>query len=104
MNKAKATNRIIYFDIDDTLVRSVGATRIPMPRVIENVQRLKAEGALLFLWSSGGADYCKTTAIELGIESCFEGFLPKPTVYVDDQPVSDWRLCRHLYPLQSDEA
>ncbi len=37
--------RIVYFDIDDTLVRSVGAKRIPMPSVIETVRRLKSEGA-----------------------------------------------------------
>lgn len=96
--------RIIYFDIDDTLVRSLGAKRIPMPSVIETVRRLKAEGATLFMWSSGGSEYCKRTADELGITDCFEGFLPKPTTYVDDQPVHEWRLCNHLYPSQAENA
>lgn len=88
-------------DVDDTLVRSFGIKRIPMPSVIENVRRLKAEGAILYLWSSGGADYCKATAIELGLVECFAGFLPKPTAYIDDQPVSEWRLCAHCYPSQA---
>ncbi len=96
--------RVIYFDIDDTLVRSAGAKRIPMPSVIESVRRLKSEGALLFLWSSGGSDYCRRTAEELGITDCFEGFLPKPTLYVDDQPIQEWKLCRHLYPAQAEGA
>jgi hypothetical protein len=96
--------RIVYFDIDDTLVRSVGHKRIPMPAVIAQIRRLKEEGAVLFLWSSGGAEYCRTTAVELGVEACFSGFLPKPTVYVDDQPMQEWRLCTHLYPAQAERA
>ncbi|MEN9867703.1 MAG: hypothetical protein RL748_3293 [Pseudomonadota bacterium] len=96
--------RIIYFDIDDTLVRSFGTKRIPMPSVIEAVRRLKAEGATLFMWSAGGSEYCKRTADELGITDCFDGFLPKPTTYVDDQPVHEWKLCNHLYPSQAENA
>jgi hydroxymethylpyrimidine pyrophosphatase-like HAD family hydrolase len=94
--------KIIYFDVDDTLVRSVGKKRIVMPSVIAQVKRLKQEGALIYLWSSGGDEYCRLTAIELGIEDCFIEFLPKPTTYIDDQPVSEWRLCKHLYPSQAD--
>lgn len=36
---------VVFVDVDDTLVRSVGAKRIPMPRVIE-----RAEAA----WRWGG--------------------------------------------------
>lgn len=96
--------KIVYVDIDDTLVRSVGAKRIPMPAVIASVRRLKEQGAVLYLWSSGGAAYCESTAAELGISDCFSGFLPKPTIYVDDQPLHEWRFCKHLYPAQSDDA
>jgi FMN phosphatase YigB (HAD superfamily) len=99
-----SSKNVIFVDIDDTMVRSVGAKRIPMPAVIAQVKRLKTEGATLFLWSSGGSDYCKTTAVELGIEDCFEGFLPKPTAYIDDQPVAEWRFCKHLYPSQAGDA
>jgi len=38
---------IVYVDVDDTLVRSVGDTRIPIVGVIEHVRRLKADGAQL---------------------------------------------------------
>lgn len=96
--------KIIYVDVDDTLVRSVGDKRIPMPAVMANVRRLKDEGATLYLWSSGGAAYCEATAQELGLADCFSGFLPKPTLYVDDQPVNEWRGCQHLYPAQSGQA
>jgi hydroxymethylpyrimidine pyrophosphatase-like HAD family hydrolase len=96
--------QVVFVDIDDTLVRSVGIKRIPMPAVIEQVKRLKLEGVTMYLWSSGGADYCRNTAVELGISDCFKGFLPKPTVYIDDQPVQEWRFCKHLYPLQAGDA
>lgn len=97
-------NKIVFVDVDDTMVRSVGAKRIPMPAVVAEVRRLKSQGASLFLWSSGGADYCRATALELGISECFDGFLPKPTTYIDDQPVQEWRFCRHLYPSQVEHA
>jgi len=89
---------IIFVDVDDTLVRSVGAKRIPMPAEVANVRRMHLEGVTLYLWSSGGAGYARTTAEELGIDDCFVGFLPKPHVYIDDQPVHEWRFCKHVYP------
>ena len=91
-------------DVDDTLVRSVGTKRIPMPGVVAEVRRLHAEGAQIFLWSSGGADYCRATAVELGISACCAGYLPKPTIYIDDQLISDWRDCIHFYPMQASSA
>jgi cation transport ATPase len=72
------TPRVVYVDVDDTLVRSVGAKRIPMPAVIEKVRTLHAQGVKLYLWSSGGEHYARSSAAELGIEQLFAGFLPKP--------------------------
>ena len=94
--------RVVFVDVDDTLVRSFGTKRIPMPSVIARVRALKADGATLYLWSSGGAEYCRNTAIELGLEECFSGFLPKPDAYIDDQAFGEWRDCRHLHPSQVD--
>lgn len=96
--------KIIYVDVDDTLVRSVGAKRIPMPGVVAQVRQLHAAGAHMYLWSSGGAEYARSTAAELGLQECFLAFLPKPTAYIDDQPVHEWRFCRHFYPSGAGEA
>ena len=96
--------RVIFIDVDDTLVRSVGTKRIPMPAVVERVRQLKEEGALLYLLSSGGADYARASALELGLHDCFLGFLPKPHVYIDDQPLHEWRFCTHVYPGQVADA
>lgn len=92
---------VVFVDVDDTLVRTVGTKRIPMPRTIERVRALHAEGSILFLWSSGGAEYAKNAAVELGIADCFEGYLPKPNLILDDQPVDEWRYCRHEFPMSA---
>jgi phosphoglycolate phosphatase-like HAD superfamily hydrolase len=89
---------IVYVDVDDTLVRSAGGKRIPVPGVVEHVKQLKSEGAKLYLWSAGGAEYCRVTAIQLGIEHCFEAFLPKPRIMIDDQEVKDWAFCTTFHP------
>lgn len=73
----------IFVDVDDTLVRSVGQTRIPMSAVVADIRRLRAAGHRLFLWSSGGVEYARTSAEELGI--------------------AGWRFCRHILPGNSGE-
>jgi hypothetical protein len=88
---------VVYVDIDDTLVRSFGSKRIPMTEVVKHVRDLKRHGAVLYAWSSGGGDYARSSAVELGIEECFVAFLPKPNVMIDDQPPAEWRrlICVH---------
>ena len=87
----------VYVDVDDTLVRSMGGKRINMPAVIRHVRELKAQGAILYCWSSGGGDYARQSAEESGIADCFEAFLPKPHILLDDQEMTDWRrfICIH---------
>ncbi|MEO0559699.1 MAG: HAD family hydrolase [Bacteroidota bacterium] len=89
---------VIYVDVDDTFVRSASHARIPMPEVIQAIQRLHQNGATLYCWSSGGGDYARSSAREFGIEECFEAFLPKPDVLLDDVAVSDWRRLRYIHP------
>ncbi|MGM9515616.1 hydrolase [Roseateles sp. DB2] len=90
---------IVYVDVDDMLIRSVGSKRIPIVPAIEHVRRLHATGAELYCWSSGGGEYARASAQEVGIEQCFRAFLPKPHLLLDDQPVADWKLCIELHPL-----
>ena len=89
---------VVYVDIDDTLVRTAGTKRIPMPHVVAAVRSLAAEGGSLFAWSSGGADYARQVVTELGIEDVFVGFLPKPTLMIDDQDPSEWSYLTVAHP------
>jgi hypothetical protein len=91
---------VVYVDVDDTLARTVGAKRIPLTGAIEHVRSLYADGAQLFCWSSGGAEYARAVTEELGIARCFVAFLPKPHVILDDQPVGSWRRLVTVHPAQ----
>jgi hypothetical protein len=93
---------IVYVDVDDTLVRSAGTKRIPVPAVIAHVRALKANGDTLYLWSSAGGEYARASAEEFGISDCFTGYLPKPQLIIDDELVQDWRYCRQVHPSQVD--
>ena len=86
---------------DDTLVRSVGAKSIPIPGVVEQVKKLASAGAELYCWSTVGADYARSATRELGIESCFVGFLPKPNILIDDQAIADWKRFATVHPLNA---
>lgn len=92
--------KILYVDVDDTLVRSFGSKRIPMSASVEAVRELHRRGVRLFCWSSGGEEYALQSARELGLEGCFEAFLPKPEGLLDDVPVECWDL-RQWHPNQA---
>lgn len=91
---------VFYIDVDDTIIRPYGNKRIPIISVIEHLQQLVSDGATLYCWSSGGADYAQSVAKELEIESLFLGFLPKPHVVIDDVAVSDWTYLVQVHPNQ----
>jgi FMN phosphatase YigB (HAD superfamily) len=76
----------VYVDVDDTFVRSASSKRIPMPAAIQHVRTLKEQGAILYCWSSGGANYAERSAAEFGIADCFEAFYPGQTYC--------WTICK----------
>jgi predicted mannosyl-3-phosphoglycerate phosphatase (HAD superfamily) len=53
--RGRMRQRVVFVDVDDTLVRSVGTKRIPMPPVVARVRELHRQGVALYLRSSGGA-------------------------------------------------
>lgn len=91
---------VVYVDIDDTLVRSVGTKRMPIPSAVQHVRDLHAQHAVLYCWSSGGAAYARESAAEVGLEDCFVDFLPKPDVLLDDQAVGEWRRLLNVHPAE----
>jgi hypothetical protein len=90
--------KVAYVDVDDTLVRSAGTKRIPILSTVRRVKALKEEGWQLYCWSSGGGEYARESAVELGIADCFVGFLPKPELMIDDVPPQEWRYLTIQHP------
>jgi hypothetical protein len=88
----------VYVDVDDTFVRSASSKRIPMPAAIRHIRGLKEQGAVLYCWSSGGPDYARQSAEEFGIADCFEAFLPKPNVLLDDMTMTTWPRFITVHP------
>lgn len=91
---------IIYVDVDETFVRSVSTKRIPMPAILQHIRELKEQGAMMYCWSSGGADYAQQSAEEFGIADCFVAFLPKPDMLLDDQHIKEWRYLKCVHPTE----
>jgi predicted HAD superfamily phosphohydrolase YqeG len=89
---------VVFVDVDDTLVRSAGTKRVPIPHVVEHVRELWRAGAALYLWSRGGEEYARAAAAELDLADCFEAFLPKPNVILDDEELASWRGVVSVHP------
>lgn len=93
-----STSEAIYVDVDDTFVRTYGEKRIVIPHMIDYIRNQAKSGKTMYCWSSGGAAYARESAFEFGIADCFAGFLPKPSILIDDQRIADWRGLRELHP------
>ena len=101
MNSKPEPPLVVYVDVDNTLVTTLGTKRFPEFEMIKHVVNLKQDGVELFCWSSLGADYARRIAVELNIAGCFSAFLPKPHVTIDDQAITEWLYFRHFYPSQA---
>ncbi len=67
--------RAFFIDVDGTLERKILGIEVPLKGVVDGVRLLKREGALVFLWSTGGAKHARKAAREAGIEKA-RGWLP----------------------------
>jgi hypothetical protein len=75
----------IFVDVDLTLVDANGKI---LAGAKEGLEKLKAKGCHLFLWSSVGVDYAKKVAILHGLTELFEGYASKPDIIIDDMPTT----------------
>jgi len=76
-------NANVFIDVDLTLVDAGGRL---LANAREGLTRLRDEGCHLFLWSTGGAEYCRKIANLHGLYEFFEGFSAKPDILIDDMP------------------
>ena len=76
-------NANVFVDVDLTLIDAHGRL---LHGARDALQRLREKGCHLFLWSTGGTDYCRRVAQLHGLFELFEGFAAKPDILIDDMP------------------
>jgi len=89
---------VIYVDVEGTLINSFGNKTIPIESVVKHIRELYEHGAILYCWSSAGADFAKEAANKVGLEECFQSFLPKPNVLIDDISIENWSKLLQIHP------
>jgi hypothetical protein len=72
----------VCIDVDLTIVDQDGKL---LPRVFQNLQKLKGRGCELILWSFGGGEYAEKIARCHKLEDLFVGFSGKPDIAIDDE-------------------
>jgi hypothetical protein len=89
----------IFVDVDLTLVDANGKL---LDGAREALERLRDQGCHLFLWSTGGADYCRKVADLYGMTEFFEGFTAKPDIIIDDMPSTC--LTQFVYDVRQEQS
>lgn len=102
------SENIVMYDVDDTLVMwEQGSTsarevvvidpydgkpvylRMHEPHV-KLLQRHKARGKFVIVWSQGGYQWAQAVVNALGLNESVDLIMSKPRSYVDDLPVTEW--------------
>lgn len=89
---------VIYCDVDETLISSYSNKNIVKPHVLKFLKYAKQKNCIIYLWSAGGAEYCKEIAEELGISDLFDAFLEKPDICIDDLYISADFIQHRVHP------
>lgn len=76
-------NANVFVDVDLTLI---DAEYRLLPGARDGLQQLRDAGCRLFLWSTGGAEYCQKIARLHNLTEYFDGFVAKPDIIIDDMP------------------
>jgi hypothetical protein len=92
-------NANIFVDVDLTLV---DPNLKLLPGAKEALKLLRDEGCHLFLWSTGGPDYCRKIAHLYGMTEFFEGFTAKPDIIIDDMPSTC--VTQFLYDVNQEQS
>lgn len=109
------SDNLIYFDVDETLVfwrtdnyheddlvkvldpytrGNEFVKMVPHQRNIDLLKRNHGQGRTVIVWSAGGVFWAESVVKTLKLESYVDLIIAKPSVYVDDRPMEDWKLNR----------
>lgn len=110
--KVVSEEKIICFDVDDTLVMhcskddsshiiydpssGVAFSVRPHQFHINLLKQHAGRGYTIIVWSAGGYRWAETVLKELAIDNYVDIVMTKPTKYVDDLLCGEW-MGEHLY-------
>lgn len=115
--KVVNADRVICFDVDDTLVMwnysehdidatvEVGCEHfiqrvLPHQKHIQAIKNSKARGHYVVVWSQGGADWAKVVVEALKLSDYVDLVIAKPSWIYDDIPAAEWMPKPFYYPLE----
>lgn len=109
-----ASERVIFFDVDNTLVLSapkyarLGVIQIKDPYEDKIVYRLPhrphikllknnhARGATVIVWSKNGYRWAQSVIEALGLSEYVDVIMTKPFAFADDEPPERW-MGEHVF-------
>jgi hypothetical protein len=103
--KVMDSDRNVHVDVDDTIINWE-----PTPlcyevminnklfyanmKVIDKMERLKARGYYIIVWSAAGAQWANDVVTACGLTKTVDLCMSKPRFIIDDKPPGEW-LERH---------
>jgi len=91
----------VFVDIDGTIVTEYGE---PNQQVLSLMNYLAEKNIDIYLWSAGGEENCRKVAKKYNIEKMVVGYLPKPTISIDDMHYDDYVFLKiHPADLESND-
>jgi FMN phosphatase YigB (HAD superfamily) len=100
------SDKVTFFDVDDTLVKwsfsqeeadqygikfnnfGYETLLVPHRTHIEQLKKHRARGHKIIVWSAGGYDWAAEVVKVLGLEDAVDLVISKPTWFYDDLPAS----------------
>lgn len=83
-------DKVLFVDVDDTLVIWEGVGYRPHKRHIEYLYRFYERNQPIIVWSAGGYEWAARIVKELGIEDIVSLVMSKPAWYMDDKKVEEF--------------
>lgn len=94
------SDRVVYVDVDDTLViwDHMHATYTPHKVHLAKIEEFLVRGQAVVIWSAGGYEWAERIAKELGLFGRVHAILCKPSWWMDDLTADEVLLkSGHIY-------
>lgn len=82
------SDKVVFVDVDDTLVMWNGANYKPHQKHIDYVKASKKRGHRIVVWSAGGWEWASTIVESLGLTDYVDLIMSKPAWFLDDKEAS----------------